>query len=160
DSAQSSVSKRSKKKLEDALKVRRLENKKIVKFMKSAECLEHLWKIYNEVEESERHDIFQDEESRINLMFGGIGSFHLDVEGDELLVDLIKYFQEELKDKHPDFRDSTEYARVVWMPEAMRHFYRVVKKVSEDRLNTVLFEGYQETRAEQQARERDSKTWD
>ncbi|XP_068230011.1 dentin sialophosphoprotein-like [Palaemon carinicauda] len=149
---ESVMSSREKNKLQSALKARKADNQKLVKFMKSHECIERLWKIYKEEIPSERHNKFKDEESRKSLLWMGIGPFQLD-DGDEQIMSVIDVFKKEILSKDPQVSSASDYVIRVWIPEAIKEALRVVKKVPESELDDALYKGYRETAIEKRARQ-------
>ncbi|XP_064120617.1 uncharacterized protein LOC135225224 [Macrobrachium nipponense] len=149
---ESEMSAREKTKLQSALKARKADNQKLVKFMKSHQCIEHLWKIYKEEISNERHNKFKDEESRKSLLWMGIGPFQLDDE-DEQIMSVINAFKQEILSKDPQVSNARDYVIQVWIPEAIKEALRVVKKVPENELDDALYKGYKETAIEKRARQ-------
>ncbi|KAK7083797.1 hypothetical protein SK128_014563, partial [Halocaridina rubra] len=141
------MSPRDMRKLESALKARKTDNIKLVKYMKSPECLEHLWNIFNEKTSCKRHEDYQDMNLRKDLLWSGIGPFQLD-EDDEQIMSVIDIMREEIKSKRPDYSNGADYAFRVWMPEAIKEALRVVKKVPESKLEEAMNKGYGETLTE------------
>ncbi|XP_066990826.1 serine-rich adhesin for platelets-like [Macrobrachium rosenbergii] len=149
---ESEMSAREKTKLQSALKARKADNQKLVKFMKSHQCIEHLWKIYKEEISNERHNKFKDEESRKSLLLMGIGPFQLDDEDDQI-ISVINVFKQEILSKDPQVSNARDYVIQVWIPEAIKEALRVVKKVPENELDEALYKGYRETAIEKRARQ-------
>lgn len=79
------MSARDKRKLKVAIVVRRRENEKLLRYMRSDECMSHLWQIFRGEKASKRHEMYQDEYSRKMLMWSGVGPFHLDEEDEQVL---------------------------------------------------------------------------
>ncbi|XP_071536577.1 uncharacterized protein [Panulirus ornatus] len=148
------LSARDRMKIQSAMKARRKENEKLLRFMKSASCMDHLWQIFNGEKSCERHKMYQDEVTRRTLLWSGIGPFQLDQDDDQILS-VIDFLSTELSRKRPHFRLAHDYIFRVWMPEAIKEAMRVIKKVPEDELELALDEGYRETKSEKRARRLD-----
>lgn len=148
------MSSRDKQKLKVAILARRRENEKLLRYIRSQECISHLWKIFSGEKASKRHDMYQEECSRKMLMWSGVGPFHLDEE-DEQILEVIDFLHKELCSKRQDFALAHDYALRVWMPEAIKEALRVVRKVPETELENALDTGYRETQTEKKARRLD-----
>ncbi|XP_045594436.2 uncharacterized protein [Procambarus clarkii] len=148
------LSSRDRKKMQSAIKARRRENEKLLKFMQSASCMDHLWKIFNGEKSCERHALYQDEITRRTLLWSGIGPFQLDQDDDQILS-VVDFLFTELNKKRPDFHLARDYVFRVWMHEAIKEALRVVKKIPENELELALEEGYRETQTEKKARRLD-----
>nr|XP_053655084.1 uncharacterized protein LOC128704087 [Cherax quadricarinatus] len=149
-----SLSSRDRKKLKSAMKARRRDNEKLLKFIQSPSCVNHLWQIFNGEKTCERNDLYQDELTRRTLLWSGIGPFQLD-KNDEQILAVIDFLSIELEKKRPDFHQIHDYVVKVWMPEAIKEALRVVRKVPESELELALQEGYRETPTEKKARRLD-----
>lgn len=79
-----SLSAQDQKKFKEALRVRRRENERLLKFMHSPQCMQHLWRIFYGEEPCERHSLYQSEVSRRSLLWTGMGPFQLDQSDDQV----------------------------------------------------------------------------
>lgn len=79
-----SLSARDQRKFNVALRVRRRENERLLKFMQSPQCMQHLWRIFYGEQPCERHSLYQNEVSRRSLLWTGMGPFQLDQSDDQV----------------------------------------------------------------------------
>ncbi|XP_042242461.1 uncharacterized protein LOC121879760 [Homarus americanus] len=145
---------REKIKFQSAMKVRKRENEKLLKFITSSACMEHLWQIFNGEKPCERHEAYQDMFSRRGLLCTGIGPFQLDHDDEQILF-VVDFLCTELTKGKPEFHLAKDYVFRVWMPEAIKEALRVVRKVPESELELAMNEGYRETKIERKARRMD-----
>ncbi|KAG0719666.1 hypothetical protein GWK47_050022 [Chionoecetes opilio] len=140
--------------MQKALRSRRRENEKLIKYLKSAACMEHLWQIFSGQKQCERHKLYQSEVTRRSLLWSGIGPFQLDQDDDQILS-VVDFLHTEMNKKQPDFHLAQDYVFKVWMPEAIKEALRMVFKVPEDMLELALDEGYRENLTERRSRRLD-----
>lgn len=72
------------RRMQKSLRSRRRENEKLMKFMNSAACMDHLWQIFSGQKQCERHKLYQSEATRRSLLWSGIGPFQLDQDDDQV----------------------------------------------------------------------------
>lgn len=80
------MSARDRRKMQKSLRSRRRENEKLIKFMNSAACMDHLWQIFSGQKQCERHRLYQSEATRRSLLWSGIGPFQLDQDDDQVSI--------------------------------------------------------------------------
>ncbi|XP_050738681.1 uncharacterized protein LOC127009548 [Eriocheir sinensis] len=142
------------RRMQKSLRSRRRENEKLMKFMNSTACMDHLWQIFSGQKQCERHKLYQSEATRRSLLWSGIGPFQLDQDDDQILS-VVDFLHTEMNKKQPDFNLAQDYVFKVWMPEAIKEALRVVLKVPEDMLELALDEGYRESLTDRGSRRLD-----